>query len=220
MSTITVPLEKFGKALEKQVKDYQKQVRFAAMKAVNEVAFKARSNLIEEYKESFIVRNTNLPKAVSIKKATKENPVAEVSFPKDWMYINTKGGEKSPEKSKVLMVPLKNGGLKDYRTSSGKIKQSKKPAQLLKYADEHPKKTKKHVTNPHPFLMTSKKTGQPLIAVRDKTDRSEMKFLYVGVPTADVKKRWDFEKIVKDTAEKELPLEFDKQLKKAIETAK
>lgn len=220
MSTITVPLEKFGKALEKQVEDYQKQVRFAAMKAVNEVAFKARSNLIDEYKESFIVRNTNLPKAVSIKKATKENPVAEVSFPKDWMYINTKGGEKSPEKAKVLMVPLKNGGLKDYRTSSGKIKQSKKPAQLLKYADEHPKKTKNHVTNPHPFLMTSKKTGQPLIAVRDKTDRSEMKFLYVGVPTADVKKRWDFEKIVKDTAEKELPLEFDKQLKKAIETAK
>ena len=94
MSTITVPIEKFGKALEKQVKNYQKQVRFAAMKAVNEVAFKARSNLIEEYKESFIVRNTNLPKAVSIKKATKENPVAEVSFPKDWMYINTKKSKK------------------------------------------------------------------------------------------------------------------------------
>ena len=35
MSSITVPLEKFGKALEKQIKGYEKQVRFAAMNAIN-----------------------------------------------------------------------------------------------------------------------------------------------------------------------------------------
>jgi len=64
------------------------------------------------------------------------------------------------------------------------------------------------------------KKGQTMIAVRDKFDRKEMKFLYVGVPTANVKKRWDFEKIVKDTADKELPKEFDAALKKAMATAK
>lgn len=64
------------------------------------------------------------------------------------------------------------------------------------------------------------KKGQTLIAVRDKADRSEMKWLYVGIPVADVKKKWDFDKIVKETAEKELPKEFEKQFKRAMETAK
>jgi hypothetical protein len=117
------------------------------------------------------------------------------------------------------MVPIKNGGLKDYRTQSGKIKQSKKPVNLLKYADTHPFKTKAHVATPHPFVIENKK-GQTMIAVRDKENRKDMKFLYVGVPTADVKKRWDFEKIVKDTADKELEKEFDAALEKAFATAK
>lgn len=219
MSTIKCTLDNLAKTLEKEVQKEVKQAKFAAMKALNNVAFKARTKLIDEYKESFVVRNTNLPKAVSVKKATKEKLTAEVSFPKDWMYINTKGGKKDPEHSKVLMVPLKNGGLKDYRTQSGKIKQSKKPASLLHYADTHPKKTKSHVANPHPFVMRNKK-GQTMIAVRDKANRKDMKFLYVGVPTANVKKRWDFENIVKETANKELPKEFEKEFKKAMETAK
>lgn len=219
MSVIKCDAKNFMKVLEKEIKNKQKQVKFAATVALNNTAFKARENLIKEYKESFVVRNTNLPKAVAVKKATKENLQAEVSFPKDWMYINTKGGKKEPEHSKVLMVPIKNGGLKDYRTQSGKIKQSKKPVNLLKYADTHPFKTKAHVATPHPFVLENKK-GQTMIAVRDKENRKDMKFLYVGVPTADVKKRWDFEKIVKDTADKELPKEFDAALKKAMATAK
>lgn len=219
MSTIKCTLDSFGKVLENELKKQIKQTKFAAAVALNNTAFKARSNLIEEYKKSFVVRNTNLPKAVAVKKATKDNLTAEVSFPKDWMYINTKGGKKDPQHSKVLMVPIKGGGLKDYRTQSGKIKQSQKPGNLLKYADSHPLKTKAHVATPHPFVMQNKK-GQTMIAVRDKFDRKEMKFLYVGVPTANVKKRWDFEKIVKDTADKELPKEFDAALKKAMATAK
>ena len=219
MSVIKCDAKNFMKVLEKEIKNKQKQVKFAAAVALNNTAFKARENLIKEYKESFVVRNTNLPKAVAVKKATKENLQAEVSFPKDWMYINTKGGKKEPEHSKVLMVPIKNGGLKDYRTQSGKIKQSKKPVNLLKYADTHPFKTKAHVATPHPFVLENKK-GQTMIAVRDKENRKDMKFLYVGVPTADVKKRWDFEKIVKDTADKELEKEFDAALEKALATAK
>jgi len=64
------------------------------------------------------------------------------------------------------------------------------------------------------------KKGQTMIAVRDKLNRKDLKFLYVGVPTANVKKRWDFEKIVQDTAAKELPKMFDDALKKAMATAK
>ena len=220
MSTIKCTLDSFGKVLENEIKKQLKQTKFAAAMALNNTAFKARANLIDEYKKSFIVRNTNLPKAVTVKKATKDNLTAEVSFPKDWMYINTKGGKKDPQHSKVLMVPIKDGGLKDYRTQSGKIKQSQKPGSLLKYADSHPLKTKAHVANPHPFVIVPKKSGKPIIAVRDKFDRGEMKWLYVGVPTSNVMKRWDFDKIVKDTADKELPKEFDAAMKKAMATAK
>ena len=219
MSVVRCDLKNLSKVLEKEIRKDLKQVKFAASVALNNTAFKARSNLIDEYKKSFTVRNTNLPKAVTVEKATKEKLQAKVSFPKDWMYINAKGGKKEPEHSKVLMVPLKNGGLKDYRTQSGKIKQSKKPGNLLKYADSHPLKTRARVANPHPFVMNNKK-GQTMIAVRDKADRKELKFLYVGVPTADVKKRWDFEKIVQDTAKNELPGQFDAAFKKALATAK
>mgnify|MGYP003495020082 FL=1 len=219
MSVVKCDLKNLSKVLEKEIRKDLKQVKFAASVALNNTAFKARSNLIDEYNKSFTVRNTNLPKAVTVEKATKEKLQAKVSFPKDWMYINAKGGKKEPEHSKVLMVPLKNGGLKDYRTQSGKIKQSKKPGNLLKYADSHPLKTRAHVANPHPFVMNNK-NGQTMIAVRDKANRKELKFLYVGVPTANVKKRWDFEKIVQDTAKKELPGQFDAAFKQALATAK
>lgn len=218
MSTITVPLEKFGKALEKQVKDYQKQVRFAAMKAVNEVAFKARNELIDEYPKAFTVRNKNLPKAVSIKKATKENPVAEVSFPKDFMYLNTVGGTKKPESSKNLAFAgdeIEKGG----RLSSGKIKQSQKPAQLLKYADEHPTKTAGRKNRKPKAFKTVGKHGYEVIGIREENS-GETKWLYSLQDQAKIEKKWDFDGIVKNVAEKELSKEFDKQLQKAIETAK
>ena len=95
-------LKNLAKTIEKELKNDVKQVKYAAMKTLNNVAFEARENLMGEYSKSFTVRNKNLPKAVTVKKATKENLEAEVSFPKDWMLLNTIGGEKRPENSKSL----------------------------------------------------------------------------------------------------------------------
>lgn len=220
MSTINCSLQNFAKVLDKELKKDIKQVRYAASRAINNVAFKARSNLIASYKHSFVVKNTNLPNATTVQKATKENLTAEISFPKDWMYINTVGGDKKPENSKVLMVPIKGGDLGDFRTSSGKIKQSKKPASLLKYHNDNPKKKKKKAAKPKAFLLKSKKTGQTLIARRNEENRKEMDWLYVGVPIADVNKKWDFNEIVRKTADRNLEKEFSKELKRAMETAK
>lgn len=221
MSSITVPLAKFGKALEKQIKDYQKQVRYAAMKAVNEVAFKARNELIDEYPKAFTMRNRNLPKAVAIKKATKENPVAEVSFPKDFMYLNTVGGTKKPENAQKLAFAGddidENGG----RLSSGKIKPSQKPKQLLKYADEHPTKTAGRKNRKPKAFKTMGKHGYEVIGIREAgSEKRGVKWLYSLQDQAKIEKKWDFDGIVKNVAEKELSKEFDKQLKKALETAK
>ena len=220
MSTVKCSLKDLAKTLEKELQKDIKQTKFAASKALNNVAFKARTNLITSYQHNFVVRNTNLPKATTVKKVTKENLVAEIDFPKDWMYINTVGGDKKSEKSKVLMVPIKGGDLKDFRTSSGKIKQGQRPASLLKYHNAHPEKKRKNVENPKAFLMESQKTGQTLIARRNKDNRKQMDWLYVGVPVANVKKKWDFNAIVQKTADRNLSKEFEKEFQKAMETAK
>ena len=220
MSTVKCSLKDLVKTLEKELQKDIKQTKFAASKALNNVAFKARTNLITSYQHNFVVRNTNLPKATTVKKVTKENLVAEIDFPKDWMYINTVGGDKKSEKSKVLMVPIKGGDLKDFRTSSGKIKQGQRPASLLKYHNAHPEKKRKNVENPKAFLMESQKTGQTLIARRNKDNRKQMDWLYVGVPVANVKKKWDFNAIVQKTADRNLSKEFEKEFQKAMETAK
>lgn len=220
MSTVKCSLKDLVKTLEKELQKDIKQTKFAASKALNNVAFKARTNLITSYQHNFVVRNTNLPKSTTVKKATKENLVAEIDFPKDWMYINTVGGDKKSEKSKVLMVPIKGGDLKDFRTSSGKIKQGQRPASLLKYHNAHPEKKRKNVENPKAFLMESQKTGQTLIARRNKDNRKQMDWLYVGVPVANVKKKWDFNAIVQKTADRNLSKEFEKEFQKAMETAK
>ena len=69
-------------------------------------------------------------------------------------------------------------------------------------------------------MLKSKKTGQTLIARRNEENRKEMDWLYVGVPIADVKKKWDFNEIVRKTADRNLEKEFSKELKRAMETAK
>jgi hypothetical protein len=68
--------------------------------------------------------------------------------------------------------------------------------------------------------MESQKTGQTLIARRNKDNRKQMDWLYVGVPVANVKKKWDFNAIVQKTADRNLSKEFEKEFQKAMETAK
>ena len=217
MSVIKCTLDSLEKVLENEIRKGLKQANYAAMKALNNTAFKARDNLIKNYNHSFNVRNKSLPKAVMIKKATKESLVAEVSFPKDWMAINVEGGTKKAASGKNLAFPSdKLEG--DSRLQSGKIKQSKRPASLLKYADTHQKrgKNKKVASKPHAFK-TVGKHGYEVIGIREN---GKTIWPYSMQKTAKVPKRWDFSGIVKKTADRNLPKEFEKEFKKAMETAK
>ena len=65
-------LEDLAKELEKEIKRDISQVRFAATRALNETAFKARTALIVKYEKAFTVRSKTLPKKVEVKKATKQ----------------------------------------------------------------------------------------------------------------------------------------------------
>lgn len=203
-------LEDLAKELEKEIKRDISQVRFAATRALNETAFKARTALIVKYEKAFTVRSKTLPKKVEVKKATKQDMVAQVGFPFDWMEINVKGGTKRPSKKK-LSTPIGHGEESVARTASGKILKSFRPANLLKYADGHKKKKRGEVATSHAFKMRTK-NGNEVIARRKKGDRKEMEWLYVQKPAAKVPKRWDFPGIVGETVNKYLNAEFEKAM--------
>lgn len=216
-----------GSAVKKQMEDIQKQIRFAQMKAVNEVAFKARTNIISAYKAKFHCRNSTFPKTVKVEKATKENPAATISFPHDFFYLNDVGGDKKAQSGKSLAVPTsvgagtnwESGQIQSARTPKGSIKKSMKPAELLKHYNAHKGKVRGAGTaTPHAFILDSKKGN--FLARREKNRRNVMDFLYFLPNMGDVPGRWDFVKISRTTAERHLEKEFDKALKWALEHPK
>lgn len=204
-------LENLAKTIESEMKKSAKRVRYAAQRALNETAFNARTNLIGKYRASFTVRSKGLPQSVKVKKATAQNLRAEVYFPHDWFYLHTVGGEKSAKGSHSMVIPSKD--FPDLRLASGKVRKRNAPAELLKYANAHPKKTRGHVAYPKAFLKLKTKSGKPAIARRDKMNRKDMVWLYVENQNARVKKRWDFAEIVASTARHGLRYEFEKALK-------
>ena len=221
MSTVRCSLKDLAKTLEKEVKKEIKQVKFAAVGALNRCAFDARTELQSGYGKAFHVRNKSLPRKIEVTKASKDNPVAIVALnaPKtEFMEIHTTGGVAKPTKSKAMAIPDKSIQ-EPGRTSTGRMKQSLKPSNLLKYADTHPSKKRGKVAIPHAFKMKTR-GGDVVIARRNKADRSEMGFLYREEKEAKIKKSWDFKGIVQKVVDQKMEKYFDEALKKAMATAK
>lgn len=221
MSSVTVSLDKLGKALENEIKKDMKQVKFAAYKTVDKMIQPIISEQKKEYLKSFHVRNKNLPKAIKFEKPTKQNPVAVIYFEKDFMKLNTTGGTKRGEGKNLSFA----GSVLDenkFRYSSGKIKDQRKPKELLKYADENPSKSKgagKRKKKPTAFK-TVGKHGYKVIGIRDAAGSRKVQWLYSLQKTAKIEKKWDFEGIAKEYFNKNVKKVFDEELKKALSTAK
>ena len=226
-TTIFTSIKDLSKYLTNELKKQEKQIKFAAMNELNDVAFqKIRPKLEEEYKKAFTVRNKSFPRAIAIKKATKDNLQTTVSYKADFMALHAKGGERKPEKAAVaLTVPL-NKDAPGFRFESGKVKGRNKAPELLKYLNTHSIKTKGKSGVKRPFILKS--GGSAFIVKRDKNTTTKEsrhkgnadKFLFVFANKTNIPKRWDFDKIVKETAEKELPKLFEKRFKEAMKTAK
>lgn len=228
MSTkIFTSVKELAKFLEDDLKKKEKQIRFAAMNALNDVAFqKVRPKLEEEYKKAFTVRNKSFPRAIAIKKATKDNLETTVSYKADFMALHAYGGERKPEKAaEALTVPIDKDA-PGFRHVSGKVKGRNKAPELLKYLNSNPIKTKAKSGVKRPFILRA--GGSAFIVKRDKSTTTKEsrkkgnadKFLFVFQNKTKIPKRWDFDKIVKETAEKELPKLFEKRLAEAMRTAK
>lgn len=221
MSTINCTPQTFMRELQKEIARQEKQARFAAVGALNRVAFDSQKELRGTYSKAFHVRNKTLPRKIEVTKATKDNLVATVALnaPKtEFMEIHTTGGTAKPTKSRSMAIPdvsIQEPG----RTSTGKMKQSLKASNLLKYADSHPTKKRARVAQPHAFKMKTG-GGDVVIARRNKTDRSDMDFLYREEKEVKINKAWPFKEIVKKIADTRLVKYFEENFKKALATAK
>ena len=221
MSTIHCSFKDLAKTLEKEVKKEIKQVKFAAVGAVNRCAFDSRKALQDAYYDAFHVRNRSLPRKIEVTKATKDKPVAVVALNApntEFMKIHTTGGVARPTKSSSMAIPDKSIQ-EPGRTSTGRMKESLKPSNLLKYADAHPTKKRGHVANPHSFKMKTT-GGAVVVARRNKEDRSKMDFLYREEKEAKIKKSWDFKGVVQKVVDSKMEKYFEENLKKAMATAK
>lgn len=203
--TKTISFNQFGKELEKMIKKDVDNVKRAAAKALNLSARKARTEIAKAEQRQLGFKSKNFKKHIKIEKASKNNLCATLNIPNSASEV-TKDGKT------FLMIPSKKG-LGNIGYSKDQIKKNL-ASDLLKYADEHPFKTAGHTTTPQPFFkppnFKSSKTGQVLIASRNKEKRKDMDWLYVGREG----KEPDFDKIASDAMNKNLEKDFERELNK------
>lgn len=199
-----ISIEKLGKVLEKELNKDINAIKTAAMRALNASARKSRTAVARQEAKTLKFKSKRFAKSIKIKKATKDNLCATVSFPDD-------ASEPVREGKTYLMIPLKSG-LK--KIGIGKSEIEKNMAQpMLKYSESHPRKSKSKVSDPHAFFkLKSKKTGQEMIAVRNQENRKNMNWLFAGCEG----KNPDFAKTVKETMDKNLEKDFERELKKLV----
>ena len=218
-------LSQMADTIQKEVKKDMGDALYSAQQALNNTAYKARENLFNAYKGTFNVHNksffsTKLRQGVQVKKADRKkdglNMTVGLNFPYDWFKIQAFGGTKTPADTKngqehsMLAIPTSKGAVKI--NQSGRITGAG-ATRMLKYATEHPTRTKRRVKNPHAFIMKGVANGKDVIAKRNKFDRKEIDWFFVLQPSIKVQAKWDFYGIIQKTFDRHLDSEFEKAVK-------
>lgn len=203
----TVSLKDFAKVLDKEINNQVKDVQKAAAKALNSSARKARTAVAKLEAKTLGFKTKRFAKAIEIKKATKDDLNATVSFPNNASEVQNNG-------KTYLMIPIK-GNLKKIGYGEDDIKRGM-ANDLLKYAHEHPKRTKKKVEKPQPFFKLKNDKNQFFISARKEDNRKKMNWFYVGKEGHEP----DFVGIVQKTVNENLEKDFERELKKAIDKNK
>lgn len=199
----TITIDQLAKELLKVTNKEIDNVKKAMAKAANSTARKIRTEIVKQEKKILKFKNPKRFKnAIKITKATKDNPTAQIKIPDNANEIHQNG-------KTYLMIPAKSY-LKKIGIAPENITKNT-AASLLHYAGTHPFKTRRHTTEPKAFFkLESSKTGQKLISARKKESRNKMNWFFAGREGKDL----DFEKIIKDVADKNLEKDFERELNK------
>lgn len=185
------------------IKNVNKQVAFAASRALNQTAIKVQEHEVtQELPQSLKLRSQwfrpRTKFGVNIKFARKTNLVAVVGSQADWLKLVDKGGTKKPS-GKAIAIPTSN------IDTSRPRRKADKPRNILK--------------QPKAFVavMSSGKAG---IFIRVGKERKPIKPLYLFDSEAKVHDILDFFEAGKAVADRIYLDIFSKELAKAIASAK
>ncbi len=208
----------FSKTIEAMGRVQRKQIPFVAAVSLTRLAQKSQKGVKKNMKKSFTLRSPRVIKGVRIKPAKKNDFFkgtiqSQVNELDDFMVQHETGKDKTPGGSKALAIPTKFQQ-QTGRTSTGKMKVSKRPKRLLKKGVAKKRKWGRH-KKPKPFIMTFK-SGKQAIVIRKGKDKLPVRTLYSFKSSAKIDKKLKLEEITNATAKRNYSRVFYNEYQKAI----
>lgn len=184
----------------KFVKNAQKQVAFAASKAINKTAIEVQNHEVQKELPGSLKIRSPWPKprtkyGVNIRFASKARLFTSVGSQAPWLALVERGGTKLPPR-KALPIPTDN------IDTSRRRKRSEKPRQLLES---------------HRGFKVKLKNGKAGIFTRSGKG---IKALYLFSPSAKVPDKLNFYEAGRDVVNRRYLSIFSDELTRAIATAK
>jgi len=212
----------------RQLTDIEKnQFPFALAKSLTGTAKKAQMILREETGRRFNLHGKfveNNIRVIPSKKQDVKRGIAEAAVYTDkkivrFMVQHEPGALRSPLSSKQIAVPIYLP--KPYRTASGRIKKKWRPETLLKdfKGEKGSGKARRRSKTKRAFIIRAK-SGDDLIVRRVSDKRRPLQILYLLTNRVKIKKHWLFEVTVRSVAGRSFERIFNRNLMKAVKTAR
>lgn len=158
--------------IDNELANISGQMPFVTSLALNKTAIGARDTIRAKLPEKFKLRNQWTSRGIQVKTSNKTNLLAVLSAP-GYMQIQETGGERKPERSKLLAAPS------DVLRTGRVIPKSKRPRALIDKGDAY---------------IVGMKDGDAAVFGRSGRGRKQSRLLYWLSATQEYEARFDFEK--------------------------
>ncbi len=229
------------------IKSYlDKQIRYAASKALNETGKIAIKDLQDEMERVFDRPTPYIKNGIYKTAATKDNLSIKIAFKDRWaagkghaaadvLYAEVFGGQRQTKAYEVLLqekgilpqgkvtVPGKGQRLNQYGNITGaRITQILSVLQAHREVGYVANRTaqSKARNKKSPDLFYQPATDELLEGIYERKSQGRLRSVLLFVDQASYRPLFPFERIIKETFEKNLQNEFDKAIENAIATAR
>jgi len=220
----------------------RQQFPFAFAKSLTQIAKTVQTGVQMRTRLEFQLHSEFIPRGIRIIPAKKGDVKTGRAFSavytaeriSTFMPIHEEGGQREPsrqsgggggDKGASFALPGQFLQTKKFRTSTGKVKQRWRPAELLRNYRRHGSGGGKLVAvsrggrKKTPFIIRGKGSGVPMIVRRKSKKRTPLEVLYIFSSRATIKPVWDFEETVEKVVQLGFSKKFSRNLALAVETA-
>ncbi len=226
MVRVKVSYQKTMKALKGIAKD---QFPWAYVQALNRTAKLAQHAVRTETRLEFHLHTEYIPRGILVKNAQKKelqnfkSTSSEVFTSRKitpFMAWHERGGIKKPMGTS-LTIPGAHIRKYKYKTTTGKTRITWKPKRLLnKPGPKSAASRGKGRINRSPFIIPKKGSSPALLVRRIARGDRGLEVLYTFQSRAVIKPTWGFERVVRRVANKFFKKLMEKEMRKAIATAR